>query len=302
MKTFLASLVGLMGLIIAAVTWQQRASAADLRPAVAPAESGHFCPYLRGETRELTFESHAMSETIHCLVHLPPCYDDLPQRALPVVYLFHGWPMDEHHWVTLGVTELADDWVSRGIAAPFILVFPGADPKGRYVHSSGGDASFEGMIVNELVPRIDATYHTWRSPAGRAVGGISRGGVWSLEIGLRHPEIFGIVGAHSPALAQNEAPAVYDPFNLAQDPTDQRLYLDAGDKDWARAKTIKLRDVLRKQGDDVTYQVHSGKHLDSLWRGGLVDYLSFYTKTWPHTLISLPHWHESPTLPTDVTP
>lgn len=291
MKHHFLGFVWLLVLLPLAFVGLHRATAAGAHP-VSP-EAAPLCPYLRGETQELTFESQAMSETVHCLVHLPPCYEQYTDRALPVLYLFHGWPMDETHWVTLGMPSLADDWISRKIAAPFILVLPGVGSKGRYVHSSGGDASFEGMIVNELIPRIDQTYHTWRAPAGRAVGGISRGGVWSLEIGLRHPELFGAVGAHSPALAQNEAPPVYDPFVLAQEPTTQRIYLDAGDKDWARAATIKLRDVLQQHHATLIYQVHAGKHLDPLWHGGLVDYLSFYTQPWSR-LASLPRWQAPP--------
>jgi enterochelin esterase-like enzyme len=235
-----------------------------------------------------------MQEQVNYLVHLPPCYYYYPHRAFPVLYLLHGWPLNEHHWQSLGVSDIADAWFSQGLVGPMIIVMPGVtNSEGRYIHSSGGEHSFEGMLVNELLPAVDQEYRTWREPEGRAIGGISRGGVWSLEIGLSYPDLFGIVGGHSPALAVNHPLPAYDPFLLAENGAPgQRLYLDAGDADWTRAATIRLRDLLLEKGADVTYQVHEGAHVDRLWRLGLPDYLHFYTRTWPRSVEDLPPWEE----------
>jgi len=236
-----------------------------------------------------------MREQVRFLVHLPPCYDDYPDKAFPVLYMLHGWPLDERHWITLGIDELADDWVSRGIAGPFIVVLPGVGSDGLYVNSSGGAWSLEGMFVDELLPLVDQTYRTWRDPAARAIGGISRGGVWSLEIAMRHQDLFSIVGGHSPALALNRPMPQYDPFLLAKEgTTGMRIYLDAGSLDWARASTLQFYDVLVEYGADVIYQVHEGGHVDALWRGGLVDYIDFYTLTWPRSFDDLPLWEGPP--------
>ncbi|MBN2007698.1 MAG: hypothetical protein JXA21_30420 [Anaerolineae bacterium] len=229
-----------------------------------------------------------MYETVRYLVHLPPCYDDYADNALPVLFLLHGWPLDERHWDAMGVDELVDDWVSRQVVGPFIVVMPGVNKDGLYVNSSGGASSFEGMMIDELVPLIDSTYSTWAAPSGRAIGGISRGGVWALEIALRHQDVFGIVGAHSPALALNRPLPQYDPFLLAMQGTvSLRFYLDAGDKDWARAATAQFDELLRKQDIDVIYQVHEGGHVDALWAAALPDYIDYYTLTWPRTFEEL---------------
>ncbi len=258
-------------------------------PTLAP--TPFLCPNLQGRTIQHYLISDAMREEVRYLVHLPPCYDYYQDKAFPVLYLLHGWPMDEGHWDSLGMDELADDWISRGIVGPFIIVMPGVSSDGLYVHSSGGDGSFEGMFVNELLPAVDQAYRTWQVPEGRAIGGISRGGVWALEIALRHAELFGTVGAHSPALALNRPLPQYDPFVLAQEgPPDLRFYLNAGDADWARASTIRLRDVLLEKEADVIYQVHEGSHVDLLWRRALPDSLSFYTALWPQAFDDLPVW------------
>lgn len=233
-------------------------------------------------------------ETIRYIVHLPPCYDYYADRAYPVLMMFHGWPMNEQHWVNLGLLRIADVWSTQRLVGPFIIVLPGVvDPDGMYVHSSGGPRSFEGMIVDELLPRIDENYRTIRAPWARAIGGISRGGVWSLEIGLRNPNLFTIVGGHSPALSLNRPYPAYDPYVLGRNGAPgQRIYLTGGDADWARAGAISLRDLLLEYGADVTYQLHQGGHVDELWTIGLADYLNFYTASWPATADELPRWVE----------
>jgi len=261
-----------------------------------PTPTPFVCSNQRGRTVADAFSSTAMQEEIRYLVHLPPCYDYYQDKVFPVLYLLHGWPLDEYHWVDLGITEIADKWISQGLVGPFIIVLPGVvNSEGLYVYSSGGPNSFEGMFVEELRPLVEKTYRTWRSPEGRAVGGISRGGVWALEIGLRHPEFFDIVGGHSPALSVNHPLPAYDPFVLAEaGAPGQRVYLDAGDSDWTRAGVIRLRDLFLEKDADITYQLHEGGHVDALWQLGLPDYLIFYTHTWPDSFVSLPDWIENP--------
>jgi enterochelin esterase-like enzyme len=236
-----------------------------------------------------------MYEQVAYLVHLPPCYDQFIDRAFPTIYLFHGWPLDEHHWLNLGVDVWADDYVSRSITGPYIIVMPGVGSEGLFVNSSGGSNSFEGMVIDELVPHIDLSYRTWKSPEARAVGGISRGGVWAIEIALRHQDIFGIVGGHSPALGLNRPLPQYDPFRLVPEGVGTlRFYLDAGDRDWARASTIKFRDLLLELDIPVTYHLHEGGHVDALWSSGIGDYLLFYAATWPVAYDVLPPWSSTP--------
>ncbi len=263
-----------------------------------PTPTPFSCPYLRGRTESATLISSTMREEVRFLVHLPPCYDDYPDKAFPGLYMLHGWPLDERHWITLGIDVLVDDWISRGMIGPFIVVLPGVSSDGLYVNSSGGSWSFEGMFVDELLPLIEQTYRTWRDPGARAIGGISRGGVWSIEIALRHQDLFSIVGGHSPALALNRPMPQYDPFLLAkQGVAGMRFYLNAGNLDWARESTLKFYDVLVEHGADVTYQVHEGGHVDALWRGGLADYIDFYTLTWPRSFDDLPLWEAAPLAP-----
>jgi enterochelin esterase-like enzyme len=214
-------------------------------------------------------------------IYLPPGYDQ-GDRRYPVLYLLHGWPYDERHWDVLGVDEAADAGIVAGVYAPFIIVLPGADEDGLYVTTSGGTGSFEEQLVNELMPHIDATFRSVQTREARAIGGISRGGVWALEIAFRHPDAFGIVGAHSPALSANRAPSVFDPFTLMREEGVGRLriYLSAGDADWARQETAALHEAMNQIGIANQLAIHEGAHRDQLWARHLDEYLAFYTAGW----------------------
>lgn len=266
-----------------------RAAPATTLPEVATPAPLPPCYETQGRIEEGRLRSKAMAETVTYLVYLPPCYDVYTDRLYPVLYLFHGWPMNQTHWLNLGITDLADRWIAWHLVAPFIIVLPGVGPDGLYIRSSGGDYSFEGMVVNELMPLVESTYRIWQDPSARAVGGISRGAVWSLEIGLRHPDLFGIIGSHSPALALNNPWRDHDPYYLIRNGAPgQRLYLDGGTRDWANADARKFAQAAADAGADVTLQTHEGAHVDALWAGALGDYLFFYTRTWPASAEELP--------------
>ncbi|HZY41693.1 MAG TPA: alpha/beta hydrolase-fold protein [Anaerolineae bacterium] len=227
--------------------------------------------------------SKVFSRSQEYALYLPPCYDEEGNTArYPVIYLFHGWPMDENHWITLGVVGAADRLINAGELPPFIIALPRGDKEGIYNRTSGGDKSFEGAIANEFIPFIDRKYRTLRQSDYRAIGGISRGGVWALEIAFRHPDMFSSVGAHSAALGVNQAAADFDPFDLA--PTapieSLRFFIDSGASDWTRTTSAQLSKILEARHIPHTYTTAPGDHLDSYWSTQVEAYLKFYAAPW----------------------
>jgi enterochelin esterase-like enzyme len=235
---------------------------------------------LAGRVEQRTYASATAGGEQRYRIYLPPGYDETDQRY-PVLYLLHGWPYDEAHWDGLGANQVADAGIQAGTWPPFIIVLPGGGEY-LYVGTSGGDQSFEGQVILDLMPHVDATYRTWGNREGRAIGGISRGGVWALEIAFMHPDLFAAVGGHSPALSLNLAPPPYDPFYLLVEPgvASLRIYLDAGDADWARTSTQGLHEALDKQGIAHEYVVRSGTHANDLWAANIAEYLAFYASGW----------------------
>ncbi|HET89457.1 MAG TPA: hypothetical protein ENN99_01760, partial [Chloroflexi bacterium] len=241
------------------------------------------CTETRGQIERRTYSSPTTGSDEVYRIYLPQCYDfpGHADRRYPVLYLLHGWPYDDAHWDNLGVNEAANVGIQAGVLPPVIIVMPRGS-EGIYIGTSGGNYSFEGQLLNDLIPHVDATYRTQATREGRAIGGISRGGVWALEIGFLNAGLFSTVGAHSPALSVNLAPPPYDPFYLLDEPgvSMLRIYLDAGDTDWALEGTQALHDAMVEQGIAHQFTIHSGSHTNGLWEANMVEYLGFYTAEW----------------------
>jgi enterochelin esterase-like enzyme len=249
--------------------------------AVSVAKLATTCDETKGQVMEAYFKSNVVGRQQHYFIYLPPCYDARSEVRYPVVYLLHGIPMDEHHWLDEGLVAAADKLFGSGELPPFLIVLPHGD-YGLYTDTSGGDKSFEGVFVNELIPAIDKRFRTLADPEHRAIGGISRGGVWALEIAFTHPELFNAVGGHSPALAVNRATDNYDPMVLAKSvPIDQlRIFLDAGDRDWTRTETQGLSKILAERYIPHTFTVGKGDHDYPYWATQVEAYLRFYGAPW----------------------
>ena len=114
------------------------------------------------------------------MIYLPPCYDVQTDEKYPVLYLLHGQTYVDDEWVRLGAPSVADDLIHSGRAVPFIMVFP--DDRYWNVAAGGG---FGDRLINALIPYIDRNYRTLADRQHRALGGLSRGGGWTVELGLK---------------------------------------------------------------------------------------------------------------------
>jgi enterochelin esterase-like enzyme len=228
-----------------------------------------------------TFFSAIVGQEQPYRVYLPPCYDFNDDRY-PVLYMLHGYPFDDSHWDQIGIDEAANAGIIGGTLPPFIIAMPAADNEGTFTNTSGGPGSFEALLLDEFIPFVDSTYRTVDVAEGRAIGGMSRGGVWSLEIAFRNPDRFAAVGGHSAALNVNLAPPVYDPLYLAADPTIRslRIYLDAGKGDWVLPGMEDLHAALTVAGVAHYYKLYEGFHDNSYWAEHVAEYLEFYAAEW----------------------
>ncbi|MEJ2747468.1 MAG: alpha/beta hydrolase-fold protein, partial [Anaerolineae bacterium] len=120
-------------------------------------------------------------------VYLPPCYGE-NGRTYPTLYMLPGNDQTDAIWDDLGLDETAEAAIQHDQIPPLIIVRP--DGGWIALNSSGGDHSYESVIMDDLIPFIESNYCAWPSAEGRAIGGLSRGGYWALEIAFRHPEQF----------------------------------------------------------------------------------------------------------------
>jgi predicted alpha/beta superfamily hydrolase len=229
------------------------------------------------------------------VVYLPPGYDDQPQRNFPVLYLHDGQNlfdgrtsyvpgMDWH------VGDSADASIVSGHAEPMIIVGIYNTGKSRISEYTptrvpklgGGRADRYGkFLLNELMPFIQTTYRIERGPARTGIGGSSLGGLVSLYLGLRMPDVFGKIAALSPSVWWNHGVIVR--FAHASTPEPRpRIWLDIGTREGPRIvdDVEMLRDALVhngwRLGENLHYQrVEGAEHNEASWAQRVRPFLEF---------------------------
>jgi enterochelin esterase-like enzyme len=245
-----------------------------------------MCAESSGHTDNITYSSFVLEGEIPVTVYLPPCYK-FTEEPYPVLYVLHGYPMDETHWETLGIRQIAETGIERGSWKPFIIVMPRI-PDPLNTHSDGGPGSYEEEFLSALLPTIEQEYRVLRTEQGRAIAGVSRGGVWALEIGLRNADVFNTVAALSPALHVNNPRPAYNPFNLIQnvDQLPENIFLSAAeDEGGFRTKTEELSHRMEELGIPHTYLLTDGLHEDSTWMGIMDELITFITASWEREIL-----------------
>ena len=83
--------------------------------------------------------------------------------------------------------------VHRRVGAPGgVLAQHG--PGGR---GGGGNSGFENLLLNDLIPYVDANFRTQGDQAHRAMAGLSMGGMQTKSITLTHLDTFSHIGIFS---------------------------------------------------------------------------------------------------------
>jgi len=185
---------------------------------------------------DLQFHSDALNLNRRLLIYLPPGYSTQSTRRYPVLYMLHGYGgygNSVPEWEQWGLKDRAEEMMNNGRLKPVIIVqpdgfMPGGQPSLFFNHAPElGGGRWGDYLWGDVVSYVDTNYRTIRNRASRAIGGFSFGGQAALSLGLLHPEVFAIVGAHSPSFrgADNTIAAIgadrnwfnqYDPIWLVQ--------------------------------------------------------------------------------------
>lgn len=136
------------------------------------------------------FWSPSLGRTLPYRIILPADYATSVARY-PVLYLLHGYGGAFGDWS-------AHSKVAEYVAGrPLIVVMPeGANS--WYVDGANGQA-WETYLTSDLITSVDATFRTIATRDGRMIAGLSMGGYGAVKAGLRHPELFAVVGSFSGA-------------------------------------------------------------------------------------------------------
>lgn len=135
-----------------------------------------------------TFSSAAAGTTVSFHIYLPPAYANEPNRRFPVLYWLHG--SGDPIGGIPQVTGYLSSGMAQGFIPPMIVVIPNGMNYSMWCNSKSGVVPMENVVLNDLVPHVDATFRTIAQRSGRIVDGFSMGGAGSGRFGFRRPDLF----------------------------------------------------------------------------------------------------------------
>ena len=149
-----------------------------------------------GNVQQILFWSESTQQNRRAFVYTPAGYEK-GNKKYPVLYLQHGWGEDETAWMTQGHANLImDNLIADGTIKPFIVVCTYGMTNGTRIGGLGGFSAndFQTVLVDELVPYVDAHFRTIAKRESRAMAGLSMGGMETHSITLARPEVFSYFG------------------------------------------------------------------------------------------------------------
>jgi enterochelin esterase family protein len=203
-------------------------------------------------------------------VYTPPGYDTGTARY-PVLYLLHGGGDTDVGWIEVGRANLIlDNLLAEGKIKPMIVVMPNGhvviDPALR----SHNTEKFSNDLLGDVIPLVERKYRAAPGRDGRALAGLSMGGMQALEIGLENIDKFSHLGVFSAGVSnaadfqKRHAEVLADTAKLNRDL--KLFWIAIGKSDFLYKNNQTLLSELDTCNVRHTYRESEGGHTWTNWR------------------------------------
>jgi putative tributyrin esterase len=224
----------------------------------------------------LQFRSESLDRQVTYTAILPePSHGPGP---FPVLYQLHGHGGDHAGWV------LRTRLITHAAPYPLIVVCPDGGNSGWRNRSSR--ERYEDFVTRDLAAHVAATFHV--RPGRAAIGGLSMGGGGAIRLGLKHPDLYASIWAHSSGISTRER-LLADGASEAEADADDlyavaghalaagtelpRLSLDCGVDDTLLERNRDFHRHLERIGLPHGYHEHPGAHTWEYWDTHVVEAL-----------------------------
>jgi enterochelin esterase-like enzyme len=217
-----------------------------------------------GNVQQILFPSPSTNTSRRAFVYTPPGYSEESSKRYPVLYLQHGWGEDETAWSNQGHANLImDNLIAEGKIEPFLIVMTyGMTNEIKFggLRDFKVDA-FQTVLIDELLPYVDANFRTIADREHRAMAGLSMGGMETHAITLNKPEIFSRYALLSGG--------IYTPEELKESAKPALIFLSAGSKE-NPGRVINAVSALKEAGYNAeAYVSERTAHEFQTWRRSL---------------------------------
>lgn len=217
-----------------------------------------------GNVQQILFPSKSTKTSRRAFVYTPPGYNNNVKDYYPVLYLQHGWGEDETAWSNQGHANLImDNMIAEGKIKPFIIVMTyGMTNEIKFGGLQNFDITpFQTVLVDELIPYVDANFRTLANPLNRAMAGLSMGGMETKSITLNKPDVFAYYGLLSGG--------TYAPADIKDKSKVKLIFLSCGSRerpDAVKNAAISLNEAGIKS---VSFVSENTAHEFLTWRRSL---------------------------------
>ena len=266
------------------------ASSAPSAPSAPLAAPGSGIPHGTTDTIELP-SGDADGRDRAAWIYRPAVPDS---SDLPVVYFLHGYPGTQDDLAAAGFPALLDAAFAAG-AAPFVVVAPNGrsdlHPDTEWADSTDGKVKLDTFITQTLIPAVEGDHP--RDRAHRAIAGHSMGGYGAMNLGLRHPDLFGqivsiagyyhiddpdLMGGNTPAWAEDNSP---DQHVAAGAGSRILLIADAEEHDrLIIGEALRYQALAQADGQTPAYVLAPGGHTWAMVAGQIPTIVTFLDAGW----------------------
>lgn len=223
-------------------------------------------------TNDTRISSAVLGYDLQYRVYAPAGYDSLSD--LPVLYLTDG-----PGFISEGrMPHVLDKLIADQNIGPIVAVFVDArNPDNLRDNRRNAqflcNKEYLKFYVDELIPEIEENYPVNSSREGRAIMGLSFGGLNAACFGLFGVDTFSGLGMLSPA--NHPVPALLSAY--AEMPLlPLKIFLSTGRPDDNTQANRKFRTVLQEKGYDMKYIEVTQDHNWDNWRPLLDDVLLYF--------------------------
>ncbi|HEY6926851.1 MAG TPA: alpha/beta hydrolase-fold protein [Steroidobacteraceae bacterium] len=150
-----------------------------------------------GKVRFDQLHSSSVPGEVRISIYTPPGYGATAGRLYPLLLLLHGGNGSEQDLLRFAPT--LDEAMIEARVPPFVVAMPSAR-RSLYMDYKDGSQRWETLIIAELLPHLRKSLQVSAERQGTFVGGWSMGGLGSLRLAFKHPDLFAAVAALEPAI------------------------------------------------------------------------------------------------------
>jgi enterochelin esterase-like enzyme len=217
------------------------------------------------------------------VVYTPPGYDANAAKPYPVLFLLHGWSGVAEGWTRdQQANFILDNLLAEGKIKPMVVVMPLGYGDMSFVQNGfsiwrdpvaveHNTQLFMSMLTGEIMPQVEGIYRISRDREGRAITGLSMGGLEALDTGLHNTDKFAWIGGFSSAVHNLD----YEHQLATLDPKTadlKLLWIACGTEDGLIEANRKMISFLKVKGMPVTQVETPGRHVSLVWRDNLIHF------------------------------